>query len=295
MNEEEKIFTTKKAEEGSNKGEDNLVAIRTFKSDAESYVSRRGVSSVDVLAAQSRADKKRGYYDSHEITGKLKEKKSRKLLIISIAGLILIAGGYFAYSRFLRPAETPSDIVIKITKPFIIPDRAVEANLDNYLTTAGSNGQVNTLLYIPITETVGLEKHHIASDKFLGSLNPIPPASLVESLDTQFMLAEFYFSQDSPALIFKVKIYPRTVSGMFTWEKNMGASLAKIFGEGPQDGIFKDKTIDGLDARILFDKNNKPFLIYSFIEKGNYLVITRTEEGFREIIRRFTYPEYRNI
>jgi len=274
---------------------ENSAILHTFHSDASDFVKSRGITSADVLAAETKQGRNIGNsYDSHDVSeiGK-KQKNNVPFIVFSAIALIVILGGIVAYLAF-RPKESQLEIIIRETKPFVIPDRVIESSLDNLFDVVGINGQVNTLLYIPVMKTEGLEKKHITSQEFLGSLIPRAPESVTEGLETSFMLSEFHFSNNTPVLIFKVGSPSRATSGMISWEKSIGTSLGRFFGTVSGE-TFKDLVIEGYDARGVIGSNGKPKFFYSFIEKGSYLIITKSEEGFAEIIRRFNYPQYRNI
>ncbi len=281
--------------EDSSRGKDNPAVVHTFQSDASNFVKSRGITSADVLAAETKRSKNDDhFYDSHNFseTGK-KQKNNIRLIAFLSLGLIFVLSAVVAYLVF-SPKENQTEIIIRETKPFILPDRVIQSSLEDVLHTVGINGQVNTLLYIPIMKAEGLEKKHISSRDFLENLTPRPPESFLEGLETPFMLSEFYFSRNTPILVFKVGARSRAVAGMISWEKNINLSLENFFGKIP-GGNFKDIVIEGHDSRGILDSQGKPVLFYSFVEDGSYLVITKSEEGFKEIIRRFNYPQYRNI
>ncbi|NOY35511.1 MAG: hypothetical protein GXP44_01145 [bacterium] len=261
--------------------------LRTFKTDMNDYVKKKGVSMVDIMLANQ---KKKNFWS-------LKNRRkvfSGKAVIITAAALLFI-GGFSLIFLLARKNSEPNPVVEVSLKPIITADRDEAVSVKNIGDILKVPVPSKKLLNISVFSGNGENKKTILSaDKFFEGAGISVPRPLADSLDGKFMLGVFRSSRKSPVLILKVKFYERAFASMINWEKNMFENLGIFFGgeetEPNSDG-FIDKEIRNTDTRILYDTEGNPILIYAFFGK-KYLVITDNKDALVEIFRRLSSSRY---
>lgn len=117
-----------------------------------------------------------------------------------------------------------------------------------------------------------------------------------------------------PFFILRVSSYERTFAGMLSWERTIKDDLASFypaFTRAPIEVVsaatstatstkpvatsspaqpvfierFRDDIVDNHDVRVLRDEENNTLMVYGYRDKTT-LVIARSEEAFREVVRR---------
>lgn len=228
------------------------------------------------------------------------EETPRKRSFLIIVGLIiaLITGIAFGAYYFLfkkePPIEAPSikppeSIIFSEQKETIqLKSEQKKELIDSIRKTHETPIALNTIL----TTSFLLEnsKEYTTSRRFFEILGIAPPSNLTQALDDNFTFGVYYFKKNNPFLILKIHSLDLALSGALSWEKNMANSLKDVLPISiPENQNFRDKTISNRDARILYDANNNPVLIYA-LSNQQYLIISTDLDTFNEVIRRLSSP-----
>jgi hypothetical protein len=255
-----------------------IPTIKTMKADVSQYLKGGDVSLVDIAK-----------------TARVSRPKETSPLpkILLVGGGILLILGLFAGAWLLFYQKQEEEIIVFTAPSLIFSDKqqiiAVKSSDRSELiqavkTALKSPIPLNTLWHFPIL----LDQKFLNAADFLGFLEIKPPINFSQALEGDFMLGVFYLKKNSPFLIFKIRSYELGFSGMLEWEKRMANDFKEIFlieNSIKSGQKFQNKMIKNRDARVLYDIEEKPLLIYSFLSK-NLLVIAADLESFEEIIRR---------
>ncbi len=278
----------KQKEQKENRG---LPVLRTLKTDSSEYIKEKGISIIDIVAAQVKKRIPSGIEEADEFN-----KKIKKILLISVLGLIFVGAGLGGFLIFTKSQKSKQPISV-LTKPILVADEEKEIILDGIWNPAFQT-QENKLLYLAVIKQLKETKRMATLSEFFGNLKIIPPFDLLDVFENKFMFAIFRSGSDLPVLILNVKSYEKAFAAMIKWEKEMADDIEKIFTTNgvsavPDSFSFIDKEIQNYDARTLNDTDGNIILLYSFINR-KYLVITTGEKALKEIIRRFSLPYYLN-
>lgn len=276
-------------------GQDKIPALRTLKTDTSEYVKKKGVSLIEIAAQEARGA---GLKIEEE------NKFSLKKIIIISTIILALAGAAIGGILFLLKKEKETAEKIFSPKSLLVSEEQMEIvvypeNHQRFLrdiqTAVKSETQINQLVYLSPVKWINESKFPVGTREFFMVIGISPPFDLLDSLEERFMLAKFYLTEDQPLLLFKVRSYDSAFNGMMKWEKAMADDLRDIFSLdiSKAKDFFEDKEILNRDTRILNDKEDRPLLIYSFVNR-NYLVITVAEEPLKEIFRRLSSSQYLN-
>lgn len=286
-------------EKEEKKPKSNIPKMRTFESDSSQYIKEKEVSLIDVYTKQEKARR-------------IEDREPPKryvipiIVILSLSFVALGVGWYFLHKRPSGPLPPPplaqpilngdetEEIIVDLTVEIDQLSEIEKAlhNLPSYVDTKGK------FIYLQIITQKDNVKKLITFQQFFKIIGIEPRADLGDSLEGKFELAKFQKpDQNWSVLIFKIKSYENAFASMMSWEKKIGLDFGKIFKlEGvPEQGdiSFYDKELENKDVRILNDLSGKPILMYSFINQ-KYLIITTGEDALKEILRRFSLPQYFN-
>ncbi len=272
----------REAEEGTKP----VIGIRTLRGDVSAYMKEKDVSLIDIAAAASR----------QRHFGEETKETNRTFLMAGGIFLLLAGIAIAGWLLFFRKEPLTDEIKTNAPESLITFEKQEVAVLrsENKEELIGliqkkfeSPISINTILDIPIFLKSQNKKEYLSSSKFLEILEIKPPANFSQSLDGNFTLGIYYLKKNSPFLVFKISSFDLGFSGALNWEKKMANDLKDILlvkniGLSRQ---FQDKIIKNRDARILYDADNNPILMYAFINK-KYLVIAADADTFEEIMKR---------
>lgn len=290
---EENLTTNEENKDNSVKG------IRTFEDDIANYTKEKNFSVLDIAAEEAKV---------HGLSFENQEEESpflklRKIILISLAVLLVAGGGYFAVIKPLLKRNNLANNFSQITEGPISTDQRIEIvsnqdkkevfarDLKSALAAEGSGGNMTEISVVKITND---KKTSLTKDEFFSMLRIQMPQGLQDYLEKDFMLLNFSRNGSYPVLIFKSKSYAYVFSEMLKWENSLVNDMKPIFPNADLLGndSFADKYIQNHDARVA-EKDGKIDLAYSFIDR-KYLVITNSAEALAEIFRRFSSIQYAN-
>jgi len=290
------------AEENSTTNEgknDSVKGVRTFEDDIANYTKEKNFSILDIVAEEA---KMRGLSFENPEEGN-NFFNFRKIILIFIAVLFVIAGGYFGFAKPLLKRSNVANNFIQITQGPILIDQKIEiiANQDkkevfkrDLKSALDEREGGGTLSEISVVKISGERKTSLTKDEFLFMLGAQMPQGLKDYLEKDFMLLSFGGTDNSPILIFKSKSYTYVFSEMLKWEKSLTGDLKTIFPSNNliSNDSFIDKYIQNHDARIA-EKDGQTDLAYAFIDR-KYLIIANSQEALAEIFKRFSSVQYAN-
>lgn len=267
-------------------------AVRTFKDDSSRYIKEKGISLIDVAAAQS---KKRSFLKM-EKRNEGREFGWKKILFAIFSVAFIFAAGFGAF-YFLKDREAPEHEEIILPKPPIAADSEKKIAVDGLRDALGEKIGEGSLKYIVVVaDTAGMERL-ITAREFFSYFGVFPPSDLLGDLEENFSLYALGSSKNYPVLVFGIKSYDRIFAGMLKWENIIISDFQKIFpaNSEPADDSspFKDKEIINRDTRIKYDSNGNAIFAYSFLNR-KYLVISTSEAALEEILRRFSSSKFIN-
>ena len=271
-------------EEGDSKKQ-GLPILRTFKSDSSEYIKKEGISMVDVAAAEAKKSF-RSFADPLPISSLF----TKRNIILAVVVLILIGAGIGGLA--ISSKKEKISPAVSLPKPVLVADFEKEATLPTLLSVIKEPVKEDKLLYIAVVSGDGQAKRLATTKELLDGFGIVFPGNTADIFEGSFMLNVY----NKPSLIFKIKSYEKTFISIMKWEETMANDLENILNiKNPATLInsFSDKEIRNRDARVLSDQDGNPAVLYSFINR-EYLVISSGEDAMREIIRRFSLPQYLN-
>lgn len=285
-----------------------LSPLRTYQSDLADAMKAQNASQVSIASRE---------IDQRKASAPAPEKSPSQIpkIVFVIAIVLLCAGlGFFGYALFVRfapetkgitqqkaPASEVPTNVRRITNPLVSTESSQEVSLQ----TKTANGVADTLRsyrdnkgFLRLDLFQGETATPVSAQNFLSlfAKNALP--ELLRAFGSPFAFGYFSHEEKSDAyLILTTRAYSQVFSGMLSWEKDIVRDLGKVllFPETEaayrarvletKNTLFVDEVISNKDVRVARDKDGTVFLLYGFLDTET-LVITTSEEAFREIIDR---------
>ena len=275
-----------------NKNNKKLTYIRTFKSDASEYIKKKGLSAIDIAAAQTKK------VLPYSIKGSERAGKYIKFVAIGALLVILLGGASFGFYYFYLQNKKETNLSY-LPKPFFLADKVLAIKTNEVKDLLLFPVEKKELVYFPIIKEENGVKHPIGLREFFTLTGINPPLNFYYPIEDKFMLLVYNNGKEkNPILVLKVKSYEYSYVSMIKWENNnkLAVDLTNLFqiNSDFQEGSFIDKEVRNIDTRALMvgDKEN-PILLYGFFNQ-KYLIITTSESAFKEIIKRLSSLQYLN-
>jgi hypothetical protein len=277
--------------------------LKTFQHDAAEALRQNSGSLLTISVAEEEKRQK----ESSRTPIETKEGKRYLLFtIIFILGGLLLAGGYFLFTKQTAPA-TPVQTTQKIVSlirtethtPVIIGELSselVQAELRKVITTRTNVQNTIDDIY-PIIKS-GDAYNSISSVTFLERIGSTAPSSLLRTLSQHYLFGVYHDATGStPFLLLTTDSYQSAFAGMLSWERSLFDDFYQLFAisiEGQNATLFNSAFVDGtiknLDARILRDGSGNPALIYLFLNNKT-LLITTNGAPVNELLARISIAE----
>ena len=275
-----------------NKNNKKLTYIRTFKSDASEYIKKKGLSAIDIAAAQTKK------VLPYSIKGSERIGKYIKFAAIGALLVILLGGGSFVFYYFYL--QNQKDVNPSyLPKPFFLADKVLVIKTSEIKDLLLFPVEKRELVYFPIIKEKNGVKQPMGLREFFDLIGINPPLNFYYPIEDKFMLLVYNNGKEKdPILVLKVKSYEYSYVSMIKWENNnkLAVDLAGLFQikSDFQEGSFIDKEVRNIDTRALIaGEKEKPILIYGFFNQ-KYLIITTSESAFREAVKRLSSLQYLN-
>lgn len=284
--------------------------LHTYTSDMADAIRANEVSVIKIALAEQKRKERETIYRQVEGT------PMQKFWWIIGGVIFVVLGIFFVYFVFQKKTETNAPLQVDIRNQAIIAydnsvmipitDNTNEEDIAKTIATVLANKQTpGTISNIFFTKDTPAGKVALSRDELLGIIKLSASASLIRSFGDKYMIGTYQGSDTTvgPALfmIFETKDYSQTFAGMLDWEKTMLNDLYSLFGTDVSgdravlfEKPFKDIIIDNKDARILYDKDGKDVLYYSFINKDGF-IITTSQDAIKEVYRRIITAQAKPI
>lgn len=278
----------------------HLKQIRTFEGDVADAIRKQNESLISI---QRKEEKKREAIQTLSPNAEQSENHfSFKPLVMALFTLIFISGGgYGAYYALTTYQEKTALPVVNAPKnQFLGVDKTIEVDastlgrqavIDEVQKVRSESRGGDTLDQIQFSRGVEPNKELLAFSDFLTRLNSHAPNPLVRAFDPLFMFGILGSSPSHSVLIVKLKSFENTFPGMLEWESRLVEDMLPLFIDPAlldgvaTNSVFKDKTIQNHDTRVLRNSYNQIVLLYGFFDNDT-LIMTDDENSFRTIINR---------
>ncbi len=276
-------------------GDLKLTSLRTYKGDMARAVREEGISvSKIAMAGQGR----RGARGEVAL--------ARRSNLGWLVFLLLLVGGGAAgyYYYYLWPNQTtPRPATIAAPSPIIFSEARAPLDLTSLSGTEAIQQQINTE-----ATRAGLSGGAIKNIYFTrgGQILPFSafrqaaglnlPADLSRTVEEEFMFGIYNNSvANNRFLIIEPKLSELAFGAMLDWEPKLLDDIFPLLSGGPPQSnargqIFIDRLVHNKDARLLKNKAGETILFYAFLDP-HHLIISRNEETFLEVLKRFTAGE----
>jgi len=204
---------------------ENPTVLKTYSSDFLERMKATRASTATVLAAEQ---------DSAALPPEEpRQKSSHSGVLYSIAGaVLLIAGGFGAYSAYVQYLSTSEPIVLAptVTAPIFVDDREQVSGRGSTLSQAIQQS-VGRRLTAGTVRLLYLGTATTSTMSVFEALETPAPGVLLRNIDAAQSMAGVVNAggTQSPFFILSVTSYSVTFAGMLRWEPLMPRDLAKLF------------------------------------------------------------------
>lgn len=213
-----------------------LPPIRTFEHDISESMREKQASVMHIALAEQEKERERMVY----------EKKGRSKLWFYSISLILfmssVAVVFFVVTQQNNARQIPVTPIQQTTTPLvrteeqniILFDRSNREKMLAELASTSSvssvlNTYTNLVLYTEEITPERIVRSAVPLASFLSGAFPDAPEVLQRSLQEEFAIVTRGSTEMPLALVFQVKDYERTIVGLTSWERTMGADFAPLF------------------------------------------------------------------
>lgn len=290
----------------------DMQTIHTFQSDVANAVKNDNVSLIKIALAEKKRQQRQGTFD--QTLSALPTSKNYTLWITLIIIILFAGGGYILFS-VLTPKE---EVINNPGSRIVTPPLEAELDVTSDIRGKDSNDierfiQAEKAAELPLGS---MKRINFVRTDDLGIINPVPapewltfmrvraPDTLIRAFDPGFIFGIYSLTPHDSFIILKVNSYDNAFAGMLAWEPNMeddigGVIINKDINVITDDnGIatstnqfdgkpFVDRVLNNKDARVLYNNNGKPKIIYTFVDQET-LVIVSSESVLKEVVFRLT-------
>lgn len=279
----------------------HLKQIRTFEGDVADAIKKQNESLISI---QRKEEKRRDAVQtlSPNAGQQVEHRFSFKPLMMALFTIIFIGGGgygaYYALTTYqektaLPVVNTPKNQFLGVSKTISVDASTLgrQAVIDEVVRVRSEQRDGDSLDQIQFERRSGETSELLAFSDFLTRLNSHAPNPLVRAFDPLFMFGVLSSSPSHSVLIVKLKSFENAFPGMLEWEGRLVEDMLPLFIDPTElagiatNSIFKDKTIQNHDTRVLRNSYNQIVLIYGFFDNDT-LIMTDDESSFRTIINR---------
>lgn len=279
----------------------NTSSLRTFKGDMARAIERGASQTSIVLAEEERRRAMGASIPDQQSILPLR-------LVMWVGSVVLILGGLgiLGYTFIVPYFSTPASVVSVAQVSSILPaeeTRAVDVSgmrsvqivnaLSQVIQTSSSS---TDMLHIYFTKsgTGTSTPVRISAQEWQQTVEPRMPLTLTRTLSSNFMYGVLRGPEPSGFLILSVESPSSALSGMLAWEKTLANDMIPLITGGDSAASsgfsFQDRILRNLDTRILTDETGKQVLLYSVLSGKKYVVITRDQTTFDDLITRLASP-----
>lgn len=276
-------------------GEDNkdtgLPKIRTFKTDASSYIQKNQVSDLEIAS--------KTYISQEGGREKPPQTGYKKTFFIAGGIAVLALAGYFGYAlisgRFepatpvIQGPKTPPKFVQTESETdisYIRTDQGSLANsIKNELGKQLQYGTVNTL-------RIKSASDYITSKTFISALGWAAPKEFIDALEPGFnVLIIYQASGNAPVFIFKTGDFIKSFAALLAWEPTMWQDMKPFLDLQSVDvktfyqRAFVDDSLKNNDARAFTATDGRLLFEYAFFSK-KFIIISTSRDALDLVLGR---------
>ncbi|OGF63182.1 hypothetical protein A2662_00860 [Candidatus Giovannonibacteria bacterium RIFCSPHIGHO2_01_FULL_45_33] len=278
---------------------DTLPNIRTFKTDASSYVQQNKVSDLEIAAksyvAQTTGQREKSTQINHKKTIFI----AGGIAVLAIAGFMgyaYINGGLTRPEPVTADPKAPPKFVQTESETEIIFLSADRGSLINAIKNElGKQLQYGTANYLRIKSG----SNYIDSKTFIAALGWEAQKDFIEALEPDFNALITYQSPASPAggpasapvFIFKTKNFTKSFAALLAWEPTMWQDMKPFLDLQNIDvatfyqKAFIDDSIKNNDARAFTATDGRTIFEYAFFSK-KFIIISTSRDALGLILER---------
>ncbi|MDO8522745.1 MAG: hypothetical protein Q7S12_00450 [bacterium] len=276
-----------------------LPKIRTFKTDASSYIHHNKISDLE-MATKSYVSQK----GERETLSQINYKK-----IFLVAGGIaaLAVVGFVGYAYINGGLSRPEPVVQGPKAPPKFVQTESETNISYTQANPGSlanaiKSELGKQLQFGTANTLWIKSNsdYIDSKMFIAALGWEAPKDFVDALEFDFNALIVYQSPASPAggsanapvFIFKTKDFIKSFAALLEWEPNMWQDMKPFLDLQNIDvktfyqRTFTDDSIKNNDARAFTAAGGKLLFEYAFFNK-KFIIISTSRGALGLVLERF--------
>lgn len=220
-----------------------LRSLRTFKSDIDQVVTHRQVSVIGAMAAEQNKQTREGTFSAPAGSGFF---SPLTYIILGVSITLFVIGGAavgiaFYFSKppgsVLQTDQIPAYITVE-DQQAVKTDGLARSYLMSILikgqqalnTKVGSITQVYFTKDAPDAATGNPVATLLPASEFFSVFELHAPDPLVRALVPKMMFGFYQFDQARPFIILKTTAYEIAFAGMLSWERDLNADLAPLFG-----------------------------------------------------------------
>lgn len=273
----------------------DLKTIRTYASDMAKALNDQQGSVIKIAMAEHK--KKESDFENISPVS----KKNRGLIIGSVL-MILLGVGIVFYAFLSKKNEVvvvdkkpviQSIIVSESTEEVKVEDVLTSKQFSDSISVLKERDRVNGVVNIIFTNPTDTGSRLITTEELVKKMEGDVEGYFIRALTNSYMFGIHTRETESEFfLILKTTSRETALAGMLEWENKMFDNFYGILGitpSGENNYLFSEKfndiVIENRDARVLYDKDRKPVLMYVFINTDSIL-ITESVETVTEIINR---------
>lgn len=274
-----------------------IKALRTYAGDVEEALSKTKSSAATIMIAEEKRREEKP--ELAPVRRSQATETNRLFLVLGTLMLFLavsvIGGVYYLKSNEKVEIKSQANALLTFSKEAKVV--ATNSTRDTLLQKIvfekdGFNMPANSILYINTADKDGAS---VPATDVLTTLSKRIPADLARSFDGKYMFGVLSYDTNAMFLILKTSDYPIAYSGMLKWETDLINDMGRIFSipqnlVGSEDAHFIDEEYKNKDLRVLRDSNNKPVLLYTFIDR-NTIIITINEDILSAILNKYSVSQ----
>ena len=231
----------------------------------------------------------------------LKSRKNQVFLSISVLLLLAALGTIFFISTFRKEIETVP--IVKEVAPIIFLDRS------SYLDISGLSKEKIAQTILNEAEAADIkggeiegaylmvDKRVLGLREFITTIKGGLNITENEFINDKFLIGVTHQTEKNIFVLLQGRAFADIFPVMRAWEEKMFFDLSQIFGHGTISSTsyllskdFEDTIVENKNARVLYDNNKVPLLMYVFAN-DNSVVITKNHEAVRVVKERLAAGE----
>ncbi|MDO8504835.1 MAG: hypothetical protein Q7S36_03205 [Candidatus Liptonbacteria bacterium] len=271
--------------------ENTLPSIRTFKTDASSYIQQNKVSDLEIAS--------KTYVSQEGKREKPPQINYKKTVFVAGGVAILIIAGFVGYAYINGGLTRPEPVTVgpKAPPKFVQTESETEiallpgdrGSLINAIKNElGKQLQYGTANYLRIKSG----QEYINSKTFITALGWDAQKDFIDTLEPDFnALITYQSPANAPVFIFKTKDFTKSFAALLAWEPNMWQDMKPFLDLQNIDvrtfyqKAFIDDSIKNNDARAFKAADGKTIFEYAFFSK-KFIIISTSRDALALVLER---------